>query len=133
MKKAGRFVPLLVAVTLALGGPIPAPVAAQNQSSDGARVYPREVRTKAPRDGRRTHATWYTGSFGACGKALNGNYAASKKYACGAKVKVTHHGKSVVVTILDRCQCMMDMAKRAFRKLANPSKGVIAVRLYKRR
>lgn len=92
------------------------------------------VRTSdaSPRDGRRTTATYYTGSFGACGKSLTGNYAASKFYKCGQKVLVKHNGKQVTVTILDRCQCMMDMAKHAFAKLAPTSKGVIAVRLYKK-
>jgi rare lipoprotein A (peptidoglycan hydrolase) len=108
---------MLVAVLL---GVVAAPIAS-----------PAEVSSRAPRDGRKTHATWYTGSQGACG-ALNGRYAASKFYKCGQKVKVTHKHRQVVVTIMDRCQCMMDMSKGAFSQLASPSKGVIVVRLYKR-
>lgn len=85
----------------------------------------------APRDGRHTRATYYTGATGACGP-LTGHYAASKFYACGAKVQVVHRHKTVTVTIQDRCQCFIDLAKGAFAKLAPTSKGVIGVRLYKK-
>jgi hypothetical protein len=90
------------------------------------------VDAAAPRDGRATTATWYEGSRGACGGSLTGNYAASRWYACGTHVRLTHHNRAVTVVIKDRCVCAMDVSPSAFRRLAPLSRGVVSVRMWKR-
>lgn len=112
-------------LALSLAGPVLGAAQASSDFSGG--TY-----QKAPREGRKTRATYYSGAFGACGHSLTGNYAASKFYKCGQKILVKHNGRRVVVTIQDRCQCFMDMAKHAFAQLAPLSKGIITVRLYRR-
>ena len=56
--------------------------------------------------------------------------AAHRSLPMGARVKVTNRrtGKSVVVTISDRCNCnSIDLSKGAFQKIANPRKGRVHV------
>jgi rare lipoprotein A (peptidoglycan hydrolase) len=76
-------------------------------------------------------ASWYTGNFGACGRALTGYYAASRTLPCGSHVLVSYGGRSVVVTILDRGPQStlrdLDLSRSAFAALASTSKGVIWV------
>ena len=76
-------------------------------------------------------ASWYTGSYGACGYALRGYYAASRTLPCGTHVLVSYGGRSVVVTIEDRGPQStlrdLDLSKSAFAALASTSKGVIWV------
>jgi len=76
-------------------------------------------------------ASWYTGNFGACGRALTGYYAASRTLPCGSHVLVSYGGHSVVVTILDRGPQStlrdLDLSRSAFAALASTSKGVIWV------
>jgi rare lipoprotein A (peptidoglycan hydrolase) len=76
-------------------------------------------------------ASWYTGNFGACGRALTGYYAASRTLPCGSHVLVSYGGRSVVVTILDRGPQStlrdLDLSRSAFEALAPVSKGVIWV------
>ncbi len=76
-------------------------------------------------------ASWYTGNFGACGRALTGYYAASRTLPCGSHVLVSYGGRSVVVTILDRGPQStlrdLDLSRSAFTALAPVSKGVIWV------
>jgi rare lipoprotein A (peptidoglycan hydrolase) len=79
-----------------------------------------------------TKASWYRGARGACGTALTGHYAASPHFACGARIKVTHHHKSVTVTIEDRCTCGIDLAPGAFQQLAPLSQGTVKVQLEKK-
>jgi rare lipoprotein A (peptidoglycan hydrolase) len=76
-------------------------------------------------------ASWYTGGYGACGRALTGYYAASRTLPCGSHVLVSYGGHSVVVTILDRGPQStlrdLDLSRSAFAALASTSKGVIWV------
>ena len=76
-------------------------------------------------------ASWYTGNFGACGRALTGYYAASRTLPCGSHVLVSYGGRSIVVTILDRGPQStlrdLDLSRSAFEALASLSKGVIWV------
>jgi rare lipoprotein A (peptidoglycan hydrolase) len=76
-------------------------------------------------------ASWYTGGYGACGRALTGYYAASRTLPCGSHVLVSYGGHSVVVTILDRGPQStlrdLDLSRSAFEELAPTSKGVIWV------
>ena len=58
--------------------------------------------------------------------------AASNRYKLGTRVKVTNrkNGKSVIVTITDRCgNCSIDLSKAAFRRIANPKQGRVPVRV----
>ncbi|MEX0832485.1 MAG: septal ring lytic transglycosylase RlpA family protein [Actinomycetota bacterium] len=80
-------------------------------------------------------ASWYeaNGGTGACGDTLRGFYAASPNLPCGSLVSVRANGKYVFVRILDRGPSkeggrILDLSKRAFRKLANPSVGVLDVK-----
>jgi rare lipoprotein A len=61
--------------------------------------------------------------------------AASYEYAIGTKVRVTHDGAEVVVTITDRGPSakyraqgrVIDLSRAAFGRLANPDVGLIFV------
>lgn len=58
--------------------------------------------------------------------------AASNHYRLGTKVKVTNrkNGKSVIVTITDRCgNCSIDLSKAAFSRIAKPFQGRVAVKV----
>ena len=58
--------------------------------------------------------------------------AASNSYKLGTRVKVTNrkNGKSVIVTITDRCgNCSIDLSKAAFSRIAKPSQGRVAVKV----
>lgn len=83
----------------------------------------------AHRVDRRTTASWYEGSYGACGKPLRGRYAASRWFGCGDRVRVFLGRKTAVVTILDRCQCGVDLRKSVARRLG--ISGVARVRVAK--
>jgi rare lipoprotein A len=80
-------------------------------------------------------ATWFSGETGACGKPLRGLYAAHPRWKCGALVSVRRGDRWVFVRILDRGPHgegrVIDLSKRAFRRLAPLSRGVIDVRLYR--
>ena len=81
-------------------------------------------------------ATWYghqTGTVGACGVRLYGNYAAHRSLPCFSKVSVRHGNRYVWVTILDRGPFgsrdrIIDLNKQAFRQLAPLSDGVIYIK-----
>ncbi|KAF9266024.1 barwin-like endoglucanase [Marasmius fiardii PR-910] len=80
-------------------------------------------------------ATYYTPGPGACGhnnKPTDLVAAAAapifdKDHICGKKAKVSHAGKSVTVTIVDRCpgcgNSGIDLSPSAFEKLAPLSVG----------
>ncbi len=53
--------------------------------------------------------------------------AASGVYPLGTRLRVSHRGRAVVVTITDRCRCYLDLSKAAFRQLAPLSVGRIPV------
>jgi rare lipoprotein A len=80
-------------------------------------------------------ATFYGPGFAgkrmANGRAYNPNHAvaAHPSYPIGTRLKVTNrrNGRSVVVTVTDRCSCSLDLSKSAFRRIGNPSQGRIPV------
>ena len=86
---------------------------------------------------QRGQATWYdlAGHMGACGKPLRGLYAAHRKWKCGSLVSARAGDRWVFVRIMDRGPFgdgrVIDLSKRAFRRLAPPSKGVIDVKIYR--
>lgn len=60
----------------------------------------------------------------------HGKYvAAHPSLPLGSRVKVTNRrtGKSVVVTISDRCRCSIDLSRSAFQAIASPKKGRVSV------
>ncbi|KAK4192331.1 RlpA-like double-psi beta-barrel-protein domain-containing protein-containing protein [Podospora australis] len=90
--------------------------------------------------------TYYNTGLGACGKTSNDNQLVvalnkikfdpktpngnpNKNTLCGKKIKVNYQGKSVTVTIVDRCPgCKandLDLSPAAFKKLAPLEKGRI--------
>lgn len=85
------------------------------------------------REGGTAVLSYYRGSQGACGHALHGNYAAHKTLACGTRVKLRKGGKTVTVTIEDRCPTCgkrgLDLSKHAFSQLAPTSAGVVNARV----
>lgn len=72
---------------------------------------------------------WYIGRLTASGIVFNQNeyYGASNKYPLGTKIKIKHKEKIVKVKIVDRCNCSLDLSKKAFKKLSSLSKGVINI------
>jgi rare lipoprotein A len=86
---------------------------------------------------QRGQATWYdlAGEMGACGKPLRGLYAAHRKWKCGSLVSARAGDRWVFVRIMDRGPFgegrVIDLSKRAFRRLAPPSRGVIDVKIYR--
>jgi rare lipoprotein A (peptidoglycan hydrolase) len=82
-------------------------------------------------------ATWYDleGATGSCGRPLHGMYAAHPTWPCGTLVSVRTGDRYVFVTIVDRGPFgdgrIIDLARRAFERLAPPSKGVIDVQAYR--
>lgn len=55
--------------------------------------------------------------------------AAHNSYKLGTQLKVTNrrNGKSVVVTVTDRCGCSIDLSSAAFRAIANKKTGRVPV------
>lgn len=83
-------------------------------------------------------ATFYHPSLAGGTKANGRPYrprgmtAASNYYKLGTKVKVTNRrtGKSVVVTITDRCgNCSIDLSYAAFGRIAKHSQGRVSVKV----
>jgi rare lipoprotein A len=90
--------------------------------------------------GRRASATYYhpslAGRTKANGRPYNPNAmtAASNHYRLGTRVRVTNpaNGKSVVVTITDRCgNCSIDLSRAAFQRIAPLRQGRVSVRVNK--
>ncbi len=89
----------------------------------------------APVSARPHSATFYSNYF--VGRVMsNGKVYRHNKYVAahsslplGTKVKVTNrrNGRSVVVTISDRCNCSIDLSRSAFQAIANPKKGRVPV------
>ncbi|KAG7091831.1 hypothetical protein E1B28_008235 [Marasmius oreades] len=113
-----------------------------------ASPVPEEAATNAEAQIGPTHtgdATFYTPGLGACGRNNNANELVAaaavgvfdnfpghtanpnKNPICGKKAKVSFGGKSVTVTIVDRCPGCgasgIDLSPAAFQKLAPLSKG----------
>jgi rare lipoprotein A len=82
-------------------------------------------------------ASWYDleGTTGSCGQPLRGMYAAHPKWPCGTLVSVRTADRYVFVRVADRGPHLdgriIDLAKRAFRRLANPSRGLADVKIYR--
>jgi rare lipoprotein A len=57
--------------------------------------------------------------------------AAHPSLPLGSRVKVTNrrNGKSVVVTITDRCRCSIDLSRSAFGQIAKHKIGRVPVRI----
>ncbi|GBF85845.1 rare lipoprotein A [Aphanothece sacrum FPU3] len=57
--------------------------------------------------------------------------AAHPSLPLGTKVKVTNprNGRSVIVRIVDRCRCSIDLSQGAFRAIGSLGAGRIPVRL----
>lgn len=73
----------------------------------------------------------YHGQRTASGVRFNNNQAmaAHPSLPFGTKVRVTNRktGKSVVVRIVDRCNCSIDLSQAAFRQIGSLSRGRIPV------
>lgn len=67
------------------------------------------------------------------GRPYNPNHyvAAHPRYPLGTRLRVTHQrtGRSVIVTVTDRCACSLDLSSAAFRRIANKNHGRIPVRI----
>lgn len=80
-------------------------------------------------------ATFYGNSFVgrrmANGQVYNHGrmVAAHPSLPLGTRVRVTNRnsGRSVVVTITDRCNCSIDLSRSAFQSIANLRKGRVPV------
>jgi rare lipoprotein A len=60
----------------------------------------------------------------------HGKYvAAHPSLPLGSRVKVTNRrtGRSVIVTVSDRCRCSIDLSRSAFQAIANLKKGRVPV------
>ena len=55
--------------------------------------------------------------------------AAHPSYPIGTRLRVTNRktGRSVVVTVSDRCRCSLDLSSAAFRQIANKKHGRVNV------
>jgi rare lipoprotein A (peptidoglycan hydrolase) len=82
-------------------------------------------------------ASWYDleGARGSCGQSLHGMYAAHPRWPCGTLVSVRTAERYVFVRVLDRGPHVdgrvIDLAMRAFKRLAHPSKGLVGVKIYR--
>lgn len=76
---------------------------------------------------------WYIGRLTASGVPFSQEryFGASNQYPLGSKVKVKYKGKVIKVKIVDRCDCSLDLSKRAFKDLASLVKGKINVSVVK--
>ena len=91
----------------------------------------------APAHSRPVTATvydpWYAGRPDYCtGRPFQfwGISAAHPWLKCGTLVTVTHHGRSLVVPIRDRCDCnSIDLSAGAAYRLGVPLDGVAKVRI----
>jgi rare lipoprotein A (peptidoglycan hydrolase) len=55
--------------------------------------------------------------------------AAHRRYKLGSRIKVTNrrNGKSVVVTVSDRCHCSLDLSPKAFSHIGRLSQGRVPI------
>ncbi|ACK66945.1 Rare lipoprotein A [Rippkaea orientalis PCC 8801] len=85
--------------------------------------------------GQAQTATYYSSSYQGSKTASGVRFSNSQPMAAhpslplGSKVKVTNrnNGKSVIVRIVDRCRCSIDLSQAAFRQIGSLSKGRIPV------
>lgn len=82
-------------------------------------------------------ASWYDleGEMGSCGEPLHGSYAAHPTWPCGTLVSVRTEDRYVFVEVRDRGPSVdgriIDLAKRAFERLAPSSNGLVDVKAYR--
>jgi rare lipoprotein A (peptidoglycan hydrolase) len=82
-------------------------------------------------------ASWYDleGDMGSCGEPLHGAYAAHPTWPCGTLVSVRTEDRYVFVRVMDRGPSLdgrvIDLARRAFERLAPSSEGLVDVKLYR--
>lgn len=78
------------------------------------------------------YSNYYQGRKMTNGKSFSQSRhtAASNRYPLGSRVRVTNRktGRSVVVTITDRCRCSIDLSKAAFKKIGKLKSGRINVK-----
>lgn len=93
------------------------------------------VLTLLPQPANAQSATFYADMFVgrrmANGKIYNHGkmVAAHPSLPLGTRVKVTNrrNGRSVIVTVSDRCRCSIDLSRSAFGAIANHKKGRVPV------
>ncbi|EAA30355.1 hypothetical protein GE21DRAFT_10526 [Neurospora crassa] len=130
---------LVLSFGFTFAAPAPAP---------GTPIAIREVSTTETLDPRSfsSRITWYNTGLGACGTysndgqlvvALNHdqfdpstpNGNPNRNSLCGRRIRVNANGRSVTVTLVDRCtQCPyggLDLSPAAFSVLASTSVGVV--------
>lgn len=84
-------------------------------------------------------ASWYAapGEVGACGVELRGLYAAHRHWPCGTLVSVRKGSRHVFVRVRDRGPWtdgrIIDLSRKAFKRLADPDVGVLDVTIYRLR
>lgn len=90
----------------------------------------------APAHARPVTATVYDGWFHGRADACGGTYqhwrisAAHPWLKCGTKVRVSYHGRSLIVPITDRCDCnSIDLSAGAAYRLGVPLDGIATVRI----
>jgi rare lipoprotein A len=94
---------------------------------------------ETPADARtvRASATYYSNYYNGRRMANGRRFsqsamvAAHPTYRLGTRLRVRYKNRSVVVTVMDRCHCSLDLSKAAFRRLAPLKKGRIPVRVTK--
>ncbi|KAK3486705.1 RlpA-like double-psi beta-barrel-protein domain-containing protein-containing protein [Neurospora hispaniola] len=127
--------------TFAAPAPAPAP-------ATGTPIAIREVSTTETLDPRSfsSRITWYNTGLGACGTVSNDgqlvvalnhdqfdpstpNGNPNRNSLCGRRIRVNANGRSVTVTLVDRCAgCPyggLDLSPAAFSVLASTSVGVV--------
>ena len=79
------------------------------------------------------YSDFFHGQLMANGKIFNQNNltAASSIFPLGTKLIVKNGKKSVKVTVTDRCNCELDLSKKAFKQLASLENGIIKVKIEK--
>ncbi|HAC64748.1 MAG TPA: hypothetical protein DCF68_14735 [Cyanothece sp. UBA12306] len=91
--------------------------------------------TAAP--GQAQSATYYSSRYQGRKTASGVRFSNSQPMAAhpslpfGSKVKVTNrkNGKSVIVRVVDRCRCSIDLSQAAFRQIGSLKSGRIPVRI----
>ena len=74
---------------------------------------------------------WYDGRVTYCGQTYEhwGISAAHPFLPCGARVRVSHQGRSVTLRITDRCDCSIDLSAGAAYRLGVPLDGIATVQI----
>ena len=90
----------------------------------------------APAQARPVTATvysdWFSGRTTYCGQTYEhwGISAAHPWLPCGTRVRVSRHGRSVLVPITDRCDCnSIDLSAGAAHRLGVPLDGIATVQI----